>query len=219
AHGPRLGRAVAGPALHPRPGRQHHAHRGRGAAVDLLPELPRRSERGLHLRLAVSTDRSNRPRAPRTSGCSSDPPRLHRAPLHLSGADGHGVGRYRERFDYDGPGNLLSVSHRSEATGDGWTRTYAYDSPSPLEPGKTSSRLTSTTIDRDTVERYEYDAHGNTVRMPHLQSMEWEVRDLLRTTSRQSGDAEHCERTWYVYDNAGRRARKVTEGANGQITH
>src|SRR5207249_7829998 len=50
--------------------------------------------------------------------------------------DGTAMGRYVERYIYDRAGNLLSVQHA-----DNWTRTYAYNEPSLLEPGKNNNRL------------------------------------------------------------------------------
>ena len=54
----------AEPALHLRPGGQHHPHPRRRAADDLLPQQARRAERRLHLRRRLPADRSHRPRAP-----------------------------------------------------------------------------------------------------------------------------------------------------------
>ena len=94
-----------------------------------------------------------------------------------------------------------------------------------LEPGKQSNRLTSTTIGA-TTETYStagdgYDAHGNMLRMPHLQVMQWDFKDQLQMTQRQAVNAADAdgvqhqgERTWYVYDAAGQRVRKVTELAD-----
>jgi RHS repeat-associated protein len=57
--------------------------------------------------------------------------------------------------------------------------------------------------------------------MPQLQEMRWDYKDQLRMTCRQKvndqdaeGAERHGERTWYVYDAAGQRVRKVNELAN-----
>jgi RHS repeat-associated protein len=148
---------------------------------------------------------------------------------HLHPSDGNALGRYLERYGYDAVGNILEMQHRgSDPAHPGWTRTYAYNEPSQLEPDKQSNRLTTTTI-RGTTEMYSaagdgYDTHGNTLHMPHLQVMQWDFRDQLRMTQRQKVDDEdtdgvqrHGERTWYVYDSVGQRVRKVTELATGQV--
>jgi RHS repeat-associated protein len=143
--------------------------------------------------------------------------------------DGNAMGRYLERYLYDAVGNILSLQHRGTApSAPGWTQTYAYQEPSQLEPAKHANRLTSTTIGTVTATYSTggsgYDAHGNMLRMPQLQAMEWNARDQLVMTQRQAvnpsdehGVARQGERTWYVYDAGGQRIRKVTELANGQL--
>jgi RHS repeat-associated protein len=129
--------------------------------------------------------------------------------------DGGAMGTYLERYFYDSVGNVLSVRHQgSDPAHPGWTRTYAYHEPSQLEPGKVSNRLSSTTVGA-TTETYLYAAaaglHGNITAMPHLPLMRWDYRDQLRATSRQVVNQGVPETTWYVYDSAGRRVRKVTD--------
>jgi RHS repeat-associated protein len=143
--------------------------------------------------------------------------------------DGNAMGRYLERYVYDPVGNFLSMQHRgTDPANPGWSRVYSYSEPSSLEPGTESNRLTSTTIG-GTADTYStlgdgYDAHGNMLRMPHLKVMQWDFKDQLQMTQRQAVNASdadgvqhHGERTWYVYDSAGKRVRKVTELAPGQI--
>ncbi len=147
----------------------------------------------------------------------------------LHPGDGNAMGRYLERYVYDAVGNFLSMQHRgTDPANPGWNRAYAYSESSLLELGKQSNRLTSTTIGA-TTEAYStlangYDAHGNMLRMPHLQVMQWDFKDQLQMTQRQAvnaadtdGVAHHGERTWYVYDSAGQRVRKVTEQAAGGV--
>jgi RHS repeat-associated protein len=57
--------------------------------------------------------------------------------------------------------------------------------------------------------------------MPHLPMMRWDFRDALAATSRQViGGGPNSARvtTYYVYDGAGQRTRKITEGQNGLRT-
>ncbi|MER9562972.1 SpvB/TcaC N-terminal domain-containing protein [Mesorhizobium sp. M0571] len=144
--------------------------------------------------------------------------------------DGAALGRYLERYVYDKVGNFLEMQHRgTDPLAPGWTRTYVYEEASLLEPGKTSNRLTRTSLGAGSDETYSvgsdgYDAHGNMLRMPHLAEMRWDYAEQLRMTRRQSlgpqdipGSAAAGQRTWYVYDGAGKRARKVTENANGSV--
>jgi RHS repeat-associated protein len=80
-----------------------------------------------------------------------------------------------------------------------------------------SNRLTGTLV-AGVDETYSsqgdgYDNHGNMLHMPHLSRMEWDFQDRLRATARQHVDNPDCnpETTYYVYDAAGQRVRKVTE--------
>ncbi|MFZ2900360.1 MAG: SpvB/TcaC N-terminal domain-containing protein [Saprospiraceae bacterium] len=146
----------------------------------------------------------------------------------LHPGDGNAMGTYLERYIYDTVGNFQEMIHRgSDPMNPGWTRAYAYNEPSLLEPAKQSNRLTSTTIGA-TTETYStlgdgYDAHGNMLRMPQLQIMQWDFKDQLQMSQRQAVNAadeegvqRQGERTWYVYDAGGQRVRKVTETQNGK---
>lgn len=161
-----------------------------------------------------------------TPGSYNDAPRVG---IQLAASDGTAVGRYLETFTYDRVGNPLTVAHLgSDPVAPGWTRTYAYTETSALDPGTHSNRLTSTTVGAST-ETYStagdgYDPHGNMQRMAHLHLMQWDFKDQLRMTQRQAVNAvdadgllRNGERTWYVYDMAGQRVRKVTEFAAGQL--
>ena len=53
-------------------------------------------------------------------------------------------------------------------------------------------------------------------RMPQLPSMEWNYKDQLSATSRQVVKAGEPEKTYYVYDARGQRARLVTESDCGK---
>jgi RHS repeat-associated protein len=147
--------------------------------------------------------------------------------------DGNAMGTYTERYVYDSVGNFLKMQHiGNDPANPGWTRSYAYNETSLIENGtqgtllKTSNRLGSTTVGNGNpiTEEYGYDAHGNTLRMLHLQLMQWDFRDQLQMTQRQAVNADDTdgmqhqgERTWYVYDSAGQRVRKVTESGAGEV--
>lgn len=146
--------------------------------------------------------------------------------------DGQAMGRYVERFGYDAAGNITEMQHRGGDAAPGWTRSCTYADPSLIEDGragtlaKTGNRLSATTLhpggNSPQREVYGHDAHGNLLCMPHLQSLQWDHGDRLRTSQRQrvngedlDGAAHQGERTHYVYDAAGQRVRKVTESAGG----
>jgi RHS repeat-associated protein len=128
--------------------------------------------------------------------------------------DGKAMGTYVEQYLYDEVGNFKEMKHRGSAPAQaGWTRSYAYNEASLIEPGKKSNRLSSTTVN-GTVERYVHDAHGSMTRMPHLANhpdpaapnLHWDYKDQLRQADLGGGGA-----AYYVYDAAGQRVRKVWE--------
>jgi RHS repeat-associated protein len=143
--------------------------------------------------------------------------------VSFAASDGNAMGRYLERYVYDVAGNIRELVHRgTDPANPGWKRTYEYIEPIP------ANRLSRTTVDGND-EIYSnggdgYDAHGNLLRMPHLQVMRWDFGERLQMTQRQAvnvndadGVAHHGERTWYVYDAKGERVRKVTELGSGAI--
>lgn len=165
--------------------------------------------------------------APPAPASYNDEPRTG---ILLSAADGNAMARYLERYLYDAVGNFKEIAHvGTDPVNTGWTRTFHYDETSQLEPLAHSNRLSRTVIGGVTTETYSaggngYDAHGNMLRMPHLQVMEWDFKNELQMIQRQAVNAQdldgvqhHGERTWYVYDANGQRVRKVTELAAGQV--
>jgi RHS repeat-associated protein len=124
--------------------------------------------------------------------------------------------QFSEEYDYDSVGNFQSLIHR--AGHDSWTRHYAYFEDSLLELNTKSNRLSRTHLhgdERRGPERYLYDANGNIVQMPHLPVMRWDFMDRLAASARQVVNGGAPETTFYVYDAAGQRVRKVTERRSG----
>lgn len=120
--------------------------------------------------------------------------------------DGAAMARYAERYSYDAVGNLMALQHTgSDPAHPGWTRTYHYAGP--------GNRLGSTQVGAGEVEPYSYDLHGNMTSMLHLQLMRWNHLDQLGASARQVVTEGAAETTYYVYDGAGQRVRKVTERA------
>ncbi len=128
-------------------------------------------------------------------------------------SDGHAMSRYREQYQYDAVGNILELVH--SAPGGNWSRSYSYDEPH-ARPG--NNRLTSTEVGQNK-EHYAYDADGNMTRMTHLPRIEWDFKDQLHATRRQEHHTGPGETTYYIYDSAGQRVRKVTERASGSRKH
>jgi RHS repeat-associated protein len=128
--------------------------------------------------------------------------------------DAQAMRPYTERYEYDAVGNFLRMIHQATGSG-GWTRAYAYEEPSLLEAGRRNNRLSRVTIGAGPPELYVYDAHGNTTAMPHLTLMAWDFEDQLHASARQAVSSGAPETTYYVYDAAGQRVRKVTELPGG----
>ncbi len=159
---------------------------------------------------------------PPTATSYNDVPRVNLA--HPN--DGNAMGLYAEHYHYDSVGNLLQLKHRgTNPCNPGWTRTYTYNETSLLQSGNASNRLTRTTVNgaQPLHENYTHDAHGNMSAMPQLHLMHWDFGDRLHVTQRQAvnasdidGTQHQGEQTYYVYDAAGQRVRKVTESANGE---
>jgi len=139
---------------------------------------------------------------------SWDDSTLIRVPLPT---DGQAMRNYTETYTYDQVGNINSVAH--VAANGNWTRNYAYDQPcSP----PASNRLTSTTLG-STVSRYTHDPNGNMVSMPPLPLMTWDWKNQLQATARQAVADGGAQITYYRYDSAGERIRKVTDSPAGTI--
>ena len=125
------------------------------------------------------------------------------------------MGLYTEQYQYDAVGNFLQYKHfSSDPANPAWTRSFTYSEASLLESAKVSNRLTLTTVSgaQPYIENYGYDLHGNMLKMPQLQIMQWDFKDHLQVTQRQavnSGDADGTlhqgERTYDVWLCAGIR--------------
>jgi len=121
--------------------------------------------------------------------------------------DGNALGNYQRGYLYDAVGNILKMQHRGDSGG--WKRDYTY--------AVNSNRLHTTRVGQ-TTESYTHDAHGNMNTMSHLPTMRWDHDDQLQETSR-ARENESGESTFYVYDSAGERVRKVTTHTDGTLKH
>lgn len=112
---------------------------------------------------------------------------------------------YTEDYEYDAVGNILAMLHGAGVGG--WTRRYEYAAD--------SNRLLRTSVPGDAWVSYEHDGNGNMTQMPHLSLMQWDFENQLQATATQVVNGGEPETTYYVYDAAGQRVRKVTEQQNG----
>ncbi|MCK4790245.1 MAG: hypothetical protein KAV87_41290 [Desulfobacteraceae bacterium] len=134
--------------------------------------------------------------------------------------DCNAMGNYTQWYDYDSVGNILAMRH--QAGSGGWGRCYQYanDSNRLLSTGRRNDIHTPcpTPYGDEPVylEHYTYDAHGSMTTMPHLPLMRWDFKDQLQASTRQVvNNGGTPEITYYVYDAAGQRVRKVTERQAG----
>jgi RHS repeat-associated protein len=130
---------------------------------------------------------------------------------------------YVETYRYDAAGNILQIRHHQGGDIDApgaviWNQRYQY--------ALDSNRLLATSLPGDPIlpdyaaapgysARYEYDIHGNMVRMPHLPAIDWSFRDQLRASTSQAAGGGAADRTFYAYEGSGERVRKVVERATG----
>jgi len=120
--------------------------------------------------------------------------------------DGQAMQNYTEQYQYDSVGNIISMAH--QATGNIWTRRYAY--------APDSNRLQSTSLPGDAPTRpfsapYSYDIHGNMTKMHHLPQLQWDFKNQLHQVDLGGGGT-----AYYVYDASGQRVRKIVE--TGSLT-
>jgi RHS repeat-associated protein len=128
--------------------------------------------------------------------------------------DGQAMARYIESYFYDQMNNIQSVRHAgSNASTPGWTRTYAYAEPSPLQPGVMNNRLSYTTVGSAT-SQYKYDGTaglcGCMTSMPHLSVLNWGFNNMIQSSASQMVNSGIPEMTYFQYDATNTRSRKVT---------
>lgn len=125
----------------------------------------------------------------------------------LNPGDPMAMRNYTQRYRYDSVGNIMEIKHL--APGSNWTRGYEYEN--------TSNRLKRTfTGGNGSPASYtaytHHSRHGFMVELPHLEKIDWNFKEEVVLTCRQ-----HCTDdtipviTYYQYDGAGQRIRKITE--------
>lgn len=132
----------------------------------------------------------------------------------LHPGDGNAMDTYSETYAYDLAGNLESVVH--QVSSGAWRRSHVYAEASLLDAAEQSNRLSAISLPGDPAAgpysgRCEYDAHGNTTRLPGVAALAWDAHDRLRASSRQVVSEGTPETTYYSYDGGGQRVRKATD--------
>jgi len=129
-----------------------------------------------------------------SNGAGTEPEAEGFNPAQALPGDGSALRNYTRKWEYDQVGNILSLIHTANAGS--WNRSYAYASD--------SNRLSTTTVGQ-TTDTYSHNVHGSLTTMPHLDALEWDHNEHLKSVKRGTSQ------TWYVYDSAGQRMRKLTE--------
>ncbi|MDD3280734.1 MAG: hypothetical protein PHC83_04100 [Bacteroidales bacterium] len=86
-----------------------------------------------------------------------------------------------------------------------YSHSYAYDQLGNMTNNNGTIYTYATANNQLTLTGYTYDAHGNTLTMPHLTSMGWDYLDQLHS----AGNGTFT--SYYNYDAEGKRTRKVVD--------
>jgi len=96
---------------------------------------------------------------------------------------------YNQTYKYDALGNIIEMKN-----GNIWTRKYFYNFAD-------NNYLLK--HDENGINEYEYDLHGNMLKMPHLQEMKYDfLNQLNEVVLNSSGNT-----AYYTYDSTGNRVR------------
>jgi RHS repeat-associated protein len=128
--------------------------------------------------------------------------------------DGKAMATYTEKYAYDPADNITAMTH--QVSSGSWTRRYAYDQQSQIDPAEGSNRLAATSIPGDPAggpyhASYAYDAHGNMTQMPYLSPIAWDEQDRIASTARHLVSGTAAPATYYCYDSDAQRVRKTTD--------
>ena len=129
-----------------------------------------------------------------SNGATTEPEAEGFNPAQALPGDGAALRNYTRQWSYDQVGNILSLIHTANAGS--WNRSYAYATD--------SNRLSTTTVGQ-TTDSYSHNAFGSFTTMPHLDVLDWDHNEHLSHVKRGTSE------TWYIYDSAGQRVRKLTE--------
>ena len=128
------------------------------------------------------------------------------AAMHnLNASDPLAMHKYTQHYQYDAVGNIEKMEHETGTANSNWTRKYRYEAD--------NNRLIDTTVGQNTYAYPHHAQHGFITAMPNLEDMAWNFNEELVKTIRQRvvNNDITAETTYYQYDGAGQRIRKITE--------
>lgn len=145
----------------------------------------------------------------------------------------HLTAPYREEYDYDAAGNMLTMRHGRYAPGGGWqvvwSRRFGMDGRAPDAwrsevaqhaagdwANPASNRLTHVEDRASGVpapptvaQSHWYDANGNMVREHTERAFEWDHADRMKAFRNQTGNSRPTTYALYLYDAGGMRVKKL----------
>jgi RHS repeat-associated protein len=148
---------------------------------------------------------------------------------------------YREAYDYDAAGNMLTLKHQQLSSGGGWetswSRNFGMGGLTPEQWSQewrnhlvgewqttTSNRLTHIEDRRSGIptplvvpQTHFFDNNGNLIRENNSRHFEWDYGDRMRVFRTQTGNAEPSVHAHYLYDASGQRVKKLVRKQGGQI--
>ena len=136
---------------------------------------------------------------------------------HQPFTNGQALLNYVQQFNYDEAGNLLEIRHRRPKApanaAAGWTRTQTYaDDSNRIQTSLGGCPMEQPFLfTHDAAGRPVHDPEEGSPALPHLQTMEWNHEDRLRSVATTILTDSVPDKAYYVYDAAGRRVRKVIE--------
>ncbi|SER47458.1 insecticidal toxin complex protein TccC [Pseudomonas sp. NFACC02] len=116
-------------------------------------------------------------------------------------ADTGQLANYRENYEYDAAGNLLTLTHSG---GHSFTQRMIVSAFS-----NRSLQVQGDWVPDETDITQGFDAHGNQRELLRGQMMSWDARNQLEKLSPVSRAMEPSDSERYFYDGAGQRVRKV----------
>jgi RHS repeat-associated protein len=117
---------------------------------------------------------------------------------------GNALQTYTQRYGYDAVGNMQYMRNVNN-----WSRNFTYNT--------TNNQLLTSPSNNElgTPFMYEYDMHGNMIKMPHLPLMYWNFKDQLQHIDiNKTSENDLASGVDYVYNASGERIRKVVEKNN-----
>jgi RHS repeat-associated protein len=148
---------------------------------------------------------------------------------------------YREGYEYDAGGNILSLKHQQLSPGGiwetNWSRNFGMGEFTPDQwqqewvahlnqswQNPPSNRLTHLESRRSGVanpsvvaQTHFFDHNGNLIRENNSRHFEWDYGDRMRVFRTQTGNAEPSVYAHYLYDASGQRVKKLVRKQGGQI--